>query len=227
MRPSTWTLADIQWKRHCKGDGIASTLSSTIALQGSYAEETGMLVAARLAQYLSERSARLIFAQQSADESKHSRALELYAETRHIEPVSPTIAASDLLNYVDSLDDPIQLLILHTHLEAAALDQFRLFIEASRGDQLSEIYNFIRSDEKNHVAAGLAIARHYLKTLRNSQCVELALWCKTEVPAIIHLDEIPSIAARLGLSEPKLASTIQSNFQHRCSLMFNSKAMPS
>lgn len=183
---------DIDWGLVGDFDEETRGICTALALQGSYTEEVGLLVAARLIEMVEDLPMRYCLGVQAADEAKHS---EVFA--RYIDQWSPRIAGNavppqkplkllhDLLNRVDT----IELFVLHTMLEGLAMDQFGLLTNAFKGDTLGQIYRYVRKDEARHVAMGMDFLNSALRRITPDEALTKLEKCRAELFTIAHVDD--------------------------------------
>lgn len=65
-----------------------------------------------------------------------------------------------LLTTLDRATSPAEFAVVHTELEALALDVFRLVAQAVPGSRIRDTYAIVAIDEASHVRLGLDIVRH-------------------------------------------------------------------
>lgn len=120
-----------------------------------------MLAANRLLEWMPEATVRRVLAQQVEDESRHTEAFERYARAVGGSVAPPLSSTNQLLSGLYGVSDVHELFLIHTLLEALAVDQFRIYVEVFKGDPLSAIYARVRRDEARHVANGLRIIENF------------------------------------------------------------------
>jgi hypothetical protein len=154
---ATWDPKDIVGKNTRPEAVSDEELEFRWALSSNhvYAEQTGMIIAARLVQDSDDPATRLSFATATSDEARHAEAFARYAILVAGDVAPPVGTADNLCSELEALTDPYARIFIHTILEWMALDEFALLKQAFAGDLLGEIYAQVRRDEARHVAIGL------------------------------------------------------------------------
>lgn len=152
MPTSTWEWGDLDWSAPARLSSDRQEFAAFLAVQSSYAEEAGMLIAAKLCRCMEDRDIRRLFAQQASDEARHSELFERYARIRYGSVPQPVNQMLTLLENLEGMEDVNKLFIMHTTFESIALDEFSMLREAFEDDLLGQIYGLVRGDEANHVS---------------------------------------------------------------------------
>jgi hypothetical protein len=221
-RSGSWRISDLHWDRPHTLDEEGTRLAHHVASQGIYTEEAGMLAACSLARVFDDRATRRMMSRQAADESKHSEVFDRYLHKRFGYPLPRVAATNNLLANLEAIGDPLRLLLAHTLLEGMALDQFRLFVERFSGDLLGEIYEFVRSDEAQHVAVGMRLCVALVGKQKPDEVEELREWCRANLFRISGLPE-PGDTALMGQpesSESGMVELLNRRLQRRCGQIF-------
>lgn len=223
---SPWHVSDLDW-------GQTSTLSSQqterahhLASQGMFTEEAGLLTACNLARLYDDRAVRRLMSQQASDEAKHSEVFEKYVTARFGAPIPRVPATDEMLAGLETIDDPVRLLLAHTLLEGLALDHFVSLAEDFSGDLLGEIYGLVRADEARHVAVGMTLSRTFVASRSASQVAELYQWCQEHVlhrmAGLMSSSEL-ACSDLPGFHGPgTVAALLTRRFHGRCRQIFNS-----
>ena len=156
-RASLWNAkTDIPWERaiSLKGDDRQEK-AWIVASQSVYAEQAGLLTAARLLNETDDVAIRLCLATAVSDEAKHSEVFARYALAlgHEVAPMNEKVEA--LWEGLKTIDDPLGRFLVHTILEGFAGDEFTLLIKVFADDLLGTIYEHVRRDEKRHVIMGI------------------------------------------------------------------------
>lgn len=125
------------------------------ASQSVYAEQAGLLTAARLLRDTNDVAARMCMSTAVADEAKHAEVFARYALVRAGSVATMNEKIGELWEGLETLSDPIGRFIVHTALEGFAADQMTLLIRVYDRDLLGTIYRYVRRDEKRHVIMGM------------------------------------------------------------------------
>ncbi|HEU4423658.1 MAG TPA: ferritin-like domain-containing protein [Pilimelia sp.] len=133
-------------------------LAWTVASQGYYAEQAGLVAAAELAAETEDLPYRLCLATAVADEARHSDAFLAYAVARGGGLAACQDETQELHRRL-STAGYLEKCLLHTMLEGFAADEFVMLHRAFAGDPLSDIYRSVWGDEIRHVAIGLDYLR--------------------------------------------------------------------
>lgn len=178
---------DIDWDRPSSISEELKEVACYLACCGTYTEEIGMLICARLLAALDDIPGRYCLAMQTADEARHSEAFTRYVHRAQGNPPPPPVGASQILSDLDAIEDPSALFIVHTLLEGFAFDQFSFIGPAFKGDPLGQIYEFVRRDEARHVAMGIDYLSFALRRDTSGEVVDTLGWCEENVFAIGHI----------------------------------------
>lgn len=131
-----------------------------LASQSSYAEQVGMIIAARLLCNADDYSVRLYLASAVQDEARHIEVFSRYA-LRMRGYVAPA-REQDIVRIneqISAVEGFLPQFLVHTTLESFASDSFVIFAEYYAEDVLGQLYRLVQKDEARHVAAGLAYLR--------------------------------------------------------------------
>lgn len=223
MPASNWQWEDLPWNTPVKLTEEQLKLSHYLASQSTYAEEAGLLIAAKLCRVIEDRDLRRLMAQQAAEEARHSEVFERYAQTRFGHTSPPTPSIEKLLTTLESIENPNQLMLIHTMLEGVALDQFGLFYEAYQGDLLGEIYQAVRTDEANHVAMGIQYLKRALPQLHPDDVDSLKYWCIHSLQNLAGLPGAAELIARTSSSRQReeIENLLRARFAHRVQQIFS------
>ncbi len=151
---AVWRAADILREDKLTADPRRAELAWRSASRGYYAEQAGLVAAAKLAADTQDAALRFGLALATADEARHADAFYQYAQT----------VGGELENcheMIQPLDDALTELphmgraLVHTMLEGFAADDFHLLAREFADDAIGRLYSYIRRDEVQHVAIGL------------------------------------------------------------------------
>lgn len=226
MAQSTWTWDDLPWNAPVKLSPEKFDLASHLSSQSSYAEEAGMLIAAKLCRCIEDRDLRRLMAQQAIEEARHSELFERYARVRYGSVVKPTPYIDGLLKLLESFEDPHQLFLIHTIFEGVAMDQFAILGESYRGDLLGDIYRLVRTDEANHVSMGINFLKRSLPNLREDEVKELESWCVSALPDLAGISNVVSLVERTAPHKDgaEIADLLTARFHNRVQQIFSTSS---
>lgn len=156
---SSWECA-IDWNNldHDKLPEHLQEFAWIVASGSAHVEQIGMLTAARLMMDCDDYLLRLNLARAVTDEARHTEAFARYAisikgdsadcanAARPVEDELITQYSSDLFIYK---------FLVHSLLEAVAIEEFSMFEEIFSASRLSTIYKMVKIDEARHVAIGI------------------------------------------------------------------------
>jgi len=151
----SWHAADVIRSGGHRPGFEHAELAWRTASRGYYAEQAGLVAAARLATLTEDAPFRFSLALAAADEARHADAFYQYAKARGGEPED----CQELLEPLDSALTALPHLgraLVHTMLEGFAADEFLIFQQVFAGDALADLYHYVRRDENHHVAIGLS-----------------------------------------------------------------------
>lgn len=95
------------------------------------------------------------------DELRHSDMLyELTADLEERQPWGAVLGLSDIL---DEASDELEFAILHTELEALALDTFKIIKDWGGQSVFGRVYAAIASDEASHIGLGREIVEEFIR----------------------------------------------------------------
>lgn len=228
MERSPWEMGDFKWDSAPSLNDDEMDIAEHLAGQGSYAEETGMLIAAKLVRCIEDRDARRLLGQQAGEEARHSEVFERYAQVR-FGSRAPTTAAQpgvDMLTRLEDIDDPFKLFITHTLFEGFALDEFSFLMSDFQDELLSSIYKAVRSDEANHVSMGIAYLRRELPRLTPSRAQELDEWCLGAIPQLAWIQGIVSLVEMTGPQrrDSDIAGLLTARYENRLQQIFSTSS---
>lgn len=150
-----WRVDELIREFGTAGDGDEGRqIAWRAASRGYYAEQAGLVAAAKLAAMTDDAPLRLAFAVATSDEARHADAFYRYARSvdRELEP------CADLFQPLDQALSELPhmgRMLVHTILEGAAADEFILLEQMFSSNALGRIYHHVRRDEIQHVAIGL------------------------------------------------------------------------
>lgn len=226
MAQSSWAWDDIPWDSRPTLSEERATLAMHLSAQSSYAEEAGMVIAAKLCRVMEDRDIRRLFAQQANEEARHSELFERYSRIRYgvVPPASPQVEA--LLAALEGTENIYQLFMMHTFFEGVALDQFSFLREAYSDDLLGEIYKVVRVDEANHVSMGIQFLKRELPNLHPDDVLALEHWCISTLPSLAN---VPGVATFVGKvvpqkSEDDIKSLLESRYSNRVQQIFSTSS---
>jgi hypothetical protein len=160
----TWNpRTDIAWEQPSRISRPLQDTAWNIASQGVYAEQAGLITAARLLLDVDDVAIRFCLATAVSDEAKHSEVFARYALRRGAAIAPDNEAISNLFDGLEDITDPYGRFVVHTMLEGMAADEFHLFMVAFEGDVLADIYRYISRDEARHVAMGMDYLATFLR----------------------------------------------------------------
>ncbi|HLX48470.1 MAG TPA: ferritin-like domain-containing protein [Streptosporangiaceae bacterium] len=152
---SVWRAQDILRAGEHTADPARAEIAWRSASRGYYAEQAGLVAAAKLAADTDDPVFRLGLALAAADEARHADAFYQYARAAGGE-------LEDCHELIQPLDDALTGLphlgraLVHTMLEGFAADDFHLLSMEFADDAIGALYGVIRRDEVQHVAIGLS-----------------------------------------------------------------------
>lgn len=126
-----------------------------MASQSVYAEEVGMMQAARLLTEVDDITIRYCLATAVSDEAKHSEVFARYAIARGGSVAPDGDYVNLLFGELEAIPDSFGRFIAHSMLEGLAADQFSLLRRSFEGDVLEDIYRYVSTDEARHVGIGI------------------------------------------------------------------------
>jgi hypothetical protein len=215
-RTSPWDpVKDVDWDRPSTLSDSLKTLAISLAANGTYTEEIGLLTATRLATELDDAPVRMSLARQISDEAKHSETFARYHHrfSQEVEVPPPPGKTAIMLEKFAAVTDPTCLFVIHTLIEGMALDQFSLLRETMAGDPLGEIYNYVIRDEALHVAMGLDYLHFAFSHGRSDDVIEKLEWCQANIFATARFtDELCTWMAEVTHRTP---SDIREMFESR------------
>ena len=179
-----WSPNDIGWT-----DGDLSAAwrewSWRVTSASVYAEQTGMIMAAKLSYEVDDLPARMCLATAASDEAKHIETFAKAAEILggHVMPVREDTGA--VYDQLIGLPDWMDRFVIHTLLESYAADEFLLIGRRLGMSFPGQCYRFVRRDEARHVAMGLDYLAFRLKDKAFRNTAE-------------RLPELQTIADRVG-----------------------------
>jgi hypothetical protein len=139
------------------------------AASGSaYVEQIGMLTASRLLLDCNDYLLRLNLARAVADEARHTEAFARYAISVKGSTAFPSEGfkpIEDELVFKFDSDRFIFKFLVHSVLEAVAIEEFTLFEELFSSSQLGLIYKMAMIDEARHVAIGINYLQEQVKKM--------------------------------------------------------------
>lgn len=226
MSQSTWNMGDLPWNDVVALPREKFELAAHLSSQSSYAEEAGMLIAAKLCRCIEDRDVRRLMAQQAVEEARHSELFERYARMRYGCVSTPSPPIFGLLELLESFDDPNRLFLIHTMFEGVALDQFSFLRESYSEDLLGEIYKLVRTDEANHVSMGIQFLKRSLPELHADEVLELESWC---VGTLQDLAGMPGVVSLVEKTSPhksgvEIANLLQARFDNRVQQIFSTSS---
>lgn len=213
--------SDIDWKLDGDFSDEIRKLSISLAIQGTYTEEVGMLVSAKLIGMIDDLPTRYCLAVQTADEARHSEVFGRYTdewENRFSPETNSPEKPTKLLNNLLETSDEIELFALHTMLEGLAMDQFGLLANAFEGDKLGQIYRRVRMDESRHVAMGMEFLKSALCQLEPEEALSKLSKCKAELFAVANMDE--SLFVTMAKLTDNTSSELNRRFTERVNARF-------
>lgn len=145
-----WTLA-----RNDASQGDRLVQATELASMSCHVEQIGMRNAALLMQRTSSYEFSLLLAQAVADEARHANAFARYLEEMNLAIAPPGQDPDDLTAYFERTSSFEEMLLGHAYLEALALEEFGILIDAFEGMFIADIYKHVRVDEARHVAGAL------------------------------------------------------------------------
>jgi hypothetical protein len=156
-------------------------ISLLLASTGSYTEEIGLLMCAKLLLAFGDCATRFALATQVSDEAKHSEAFSIYALRYGGGYVTMPDEPIHLLSQLDTIENPVGLMIIHTLLEGLALDQFKLLRAAFFDSPLGQIYAHVAKDEARHVAMGVDCIQYNLRENSSDEIIAVVKWCQDNI----------------------------------------------
>jgi len=213
---------DIDWNLQAKFNDKKRALSTELALQGSYTEEVGLLVAARLIEMVDDLPTRYCLGVQAADEAKHSEVFARYSDKwagRIDNAITPPKKPLTLLNNLIDKSNTLELFTFHTMLEGLALDQFSMLVDVFEGDTLGQIYRHVRMDEARHVAMGMDFMKAALRRIDPDEALSLLKKCRAELFSIAHVDD--SVFDAMGEITGYASSVINQRLSKRVDARFD------
>ena len=228
MERSEWEMKDFNWHSAPLLGEDEMEIAEHLAAQGSFAEETGMLIAAKLVRCVEDRDARRLLGQQAGEEARHSEVFERYAQTRFGTSAGCAAAqpAVDMLARLEGIEDPVKLFVIHTLFEGFALDEFSFLMNDFRDELLSSIYKVVRSDEANHVSMGIAYLRRELPRMAQYRAQEIDEWCKDAVPQLAWIQGIVSLVEMTGPHRcgSDIAGLLTTRYENRLQQIFSTSS---
>lgn len=129
--------------------------ATDLASMSCHVEQIGMRNAAFLVQQTDSYEFSLLLAQAVADEARHASAFARYLKELGKPIAPPGQDPDDLRSYFEGTQSFNEMLLGHAYLEALALEEFGILIDAFEGMFIAEIYKNVRIDEARHVAGAL------------------------------------------------------------------------
>ena len=131
-----------------------------LASQSSYAEQLGMIIAARLLCDATDYTVRLYLASAVQDEARHIEVFSRYALKLRGYVAPPEKQDIIRINeQISAVQGFLPQFLAHTTLESFAADSFLYFADYFQDNLLGQLYRLVHRDETRHVAAGLAYLR--------------------------------------------------------------------
>jgi hypothetical protein len=223
MASSEWRWEDIRWNSPMILSEERSTMAMLLTSQSSYAEEAGMVIAAKLCRALEDRDIRRAFAQQASEEARHSELFERYSRIRFGTVAPPSPHADRLLTTLESTEDIYKLFMIHTVFEGVAMDQFSLLQEGYKDDLLGDIYKLVRTDEANHVSMGIKYLKRSLPNVHEDEVFELEQWCTDTLQGLAGMPAVAAFVEKIVPSRDgaKIQHLLESRFENRIHQMFS------
>ncbi|HEX6288849.1 MAG TPA: hypothetical protein VFZ66_06635 [Herpetosiphonaceae bacterium] len=159
---------DIDFERPTTISAERQELAWHLASQSVYAEQVGMMQAARLLNEVDDIAIRYCLATAVSDEAKHSEVFTRYAMIRGGVVAPDSEFVNNLFEGLETIEDPFGRFIAHSMLEGLAADEFWILRAAFKGDVLEEIYRRVSEDEARHVAIGM----DYMSTVLRDRAFE-------------------------------------------------------
>ncbi|MEA1671955.1 hypothetical protein [Nitrospirillum sp. BR 11163] len=216
---STWRPdVDIDWEKPSILKGNKRELAHKIACTGTYTEEIGLFVCARLLQEIDDLPARYALALQISDEAKHS---EVFTRYIHVnfgeEPPPPTESIKKISDDLSSIRTPEALFFVHTALEGFASDQFSFLMRAFRGDTLHDIYKYVLKDEVRHINLGIEYLVFALHQGLSEQALNEIQWCEANIRMIgfVNSELMTWLSEISGAPAADIAHVFEKNHQAR------------
>lgn len=206
-RPDT----DIDWESPSRLSDDRKELAVQLACTGTFTEEIGLVVCARLVERTEDLPARYALALQMTDEAKHSEVFTRYAHRVYGTPPEPPEGVLKISSDLESIENPTALFLVHTMLEGFAYDQFSYMRPAFEGDPLHDIYKYVIADEARHVAMGMDYLRFALHQDLSDEVLDTLAWCEANVFGIGFVN--PQLMAWLSEISGKPSSDISHMFE--------------
>jgi hypothetical protein len=146
---------DIDFERPTTISAERQELAWHLASQSVYAEQVGMMQAARLLTEVDDIAIRYCLATAVSDEAKHSEVFARYAMIRGGVVAPDREHVNHLFDGLENIQDPFGRFIAHSMLEGLAADEFWILRAAFKGDVLEDIYRRVSEDESRHIAIGM------------------------------------------------------------------------
>lgn len=106
-----------------------------------------------------------------------------------------------LLEVLDGPAGPLEFAVMHTELEALALDFFQLAVAAQDGTPVGDVYRTVSADEATHVNLGMEIISHMASRGERIEADVLArtLDCAVSLSPLGHPGSLSPLAESLSL----------------------------